>query len=198
MSLSTPSSDYFAALGQPRRPWLDPDALKEKFHRTTAEQHPDRAGDNGEFASVNAAYAILRDPGTRLRHLLELEHPEALGRTQQITEKLSSAFLRLATLRRTIDAFVKQQAAASTPLAQALLASERFTLQRDVEKELTSIETAHAECVAAVRSIDKEWAGRGRELAPRLAELQQELTYLAKWNWQLRESLFQLQTPATQ
>ena len=26
-------TDHFAALAQPRRPWLDGDALKESFHR---------------------------------------------------------------------------------------------------------------------------------------------------------------------
>ena len=35
-------TDHFATLGEPRRPWLDAEALKEKFHRLSGTVHPDR------------------------------------------------------------------------------------------------------------------------------------------------------------
>ena len=35
-------ADYFALLDEPRRPWLDPEELKAKFHALTATVHPDR------------------------------------------------------------------------------------------------------------------------------------------------------------
>ncbi len=71
--------DHFAELGQPRRPSLDADALKDHFHRLTAEHHPDIAGDGGRFTTLNAAYTVLREPAARLRHLLELDAPAALA-----------------------------------------------------------------------------------------------------------------------
>ena len=68
--------DHFATLAQPRRPWLDPEALRESFHRAAAQHHPDAAGGTDErFAALNTAHAILREPAARLRHLLELEAP---------------------------------------------------------------------------------------------------------------------------
>ena len=35
-------TDYFALLGETRRPWLDTEALKAKFLTLTASVHPDR------------------------------------------------------------------------------------------------------------------------------------------------------------
>src|SRR5438132_9046006 len=40
--------DYFALLHEPRRPWLDPDLLKQKFISLSAEVHPDRVHLAGE------------------------------------------------------------------------------------------------------------------------------------------------------
>src|SRR4051794_8288660 len=111
-------SDHFATLGQPRRPWLESEELKETFHRLTAERHPDKAGEDSAFADVNAAYAVLRDPVLRLRHLLELEYADADASPENIPDKLADTFMRVATLRRAIDSFVQQQEGAGTPLAR--------------------------------------------------------------------------------
>ena len=75
-------ADYFALLDEPRRPWLDPEILKDKFHALAATVHPDRVHRasepekqeaNQRYAELNAAYRCLREPTKRLRHLLELE-----------------------------------------------------------------------------------------------------------------------------
>ena len=34
--------DYFALLEEERRPWIDPEKIKETFHRLSREQHPDQ------------------------------------------------------------------------------------------------------------------------------------------------------------
>ena len=90
-------TDCFALLNFPRRPWLDADALKQRFHELSTEVHPDRAHDASDeakaesqrrFAGVNAAHECLREAKSRVRHLLELE----LG---QAGPSLSSAELRL-------------------------------------------------------------------------------------------------------
>ena len=74
--------DSFALLAEPRRPWLDPDLLKQKFLTLAAGLHPDRfhnagelekAGASRRYADLNAAYHCLAAPKSRLRHLLELE-----------------------------------------------------------------------------------------------------------------------------
>lgn len=183
--------DHFAALGQLRRPWLEPEALKEIYHRLTAEHHPDRTGNAARFTEISSAYAALRDPVARTRHLLELEEPAALAAAPPLPEALTETFMRVATLRRTTDAFLKQQAAATTPLGQALLASARFNLRRDVGLELAGLESAQEVGLEALREADRQWPERQPALLQQLAALQQELSYLAKWTVQLRELLFQ-------
>ena len=125
--------DYFAILQQPRRPWLDSEALKEHFHRQTAERHPDVSGggDGGDFASLNAAFAVLRDPASRVRHLLELEAPERLSPAQEIPPGLGDLFMRIAAFRHALDVFSKKEIAASSALARALLAGERLALSHE-------------------------------------------------------------------
>jgi curved DNA-binding protein CbpA len=186
-------TDHFAALGMPRRPWLDAETLKARFHQLTATGHPDLGGDEQSFAAVNAAYSILRQPALRLRHLLELEAPEAMaGASNPVPAALANRFMDIATLRRAVDAFVQQQSGAGSPLARALLASERFAVRRDVEKALADMETVRRRCLDALQLDDERWESLKDEVIPRLAELQQELTYLEKWMGQLREALLEL------
>jgi hypothetical protein len=183
-------TDHFAALGVSRRPWLDPELLKERFHQLTATGHPDVGGDAQAFAAVNAAYTALREPAPRLRHFLELEAPDALAVAgSQIPEALAESFMRAATLRRAVDAFVKQISGATTPVARALLASEQFAVRRDVENTLGEFDAMRARCVQAIQQQDEQWTGGGTAAFARLAELQQELAYLEKWAGQLREAL---------
>src|SRR3954447_22896891 len=122
--------DHFAALDQPRRPWLDPDALKAFFHRASATWHPDVAGsgDAARFAAASAAYSALRDPVWRLRHLLELEAPEELTLPSEIPPDFADLFMRLAEFRQSLNAFQKKESAAVHGLARALLAGERQAL----------------------------------------------------------------------
>ena len=74
-------TDYFALLGEPRRPWLEPESLKSKFLTLSSEVHSDRVHGASEtdkneaqehYTSLNAAYNAFESP-ERVAHLLELE-----------------------------------------------------------------------------------------------------------------------------
>ena len=182
-------TDHFATLQQSRRPWLDAAALKDAFHRLGAQRHPDTAGgDADSFAALNAAWQTLREPASRLRHLIELEAPDILTRPSQIPPALADSFMRIAALRRTLEDFRKKHSAASTPLSRALLAAEQHTLQRDLEASLADLEAAHERALAELRALDAAWPAA----FDLLAALHQQLAFLAKWSTQLRESLFHL------
>ena len=129
--------DHFAILAQPRRPWLDPGALRESFQRAAAQHHPDAAGGgDAQFAALNAAHTLLREPATRLRHLLELEAPDLLTRAAQIPPALADLFMQLAGHRRALETFRQKHSAAASPLARALLAAEKTALLRALETAL--------------------------------------------------------------
>ena len=186
---SRPMTDHFATLQQSRHPWLDAAALKDAFQRLGAQRHPDTAGGDADaFAALNAAWQTLREPASRLRHLLELEAPYLLARPAQIPPALADSFMRIATLRRTLEDFRKRHSAASTPLARALLAADQHALKSGLESALADLDTAHEQALAELRELDVEWPAR----LDALAALHQQLAFLAKWSGQLRESLFQL------
>lgn len=186
-------TDHFSVLHQPRRPWLDAEAVKEAFHRATAGQHPDVAGGSGEnAAALNAAYAVLREPAARLRHLLELEWPDAAPMPAPIPPALAEFFGRIATLRQAGVALAKKEAAAQTPLARALLASDQTAHRHDLESALAALAAAEAAALAELRALDAAWDSHDADTRPVLAAAQQQLAFLAKWQAQLREDLFRL------
>ena len=185
--LRPPMTDHFAMLQQSRRPGLDAAALKDTFHRLSAQRHPDTAGgDADSFAALNAAWQVLREPASRLRHLIEMEAPGLLARPVQIPPALADTFMRIAALRRTLDDFRKRHAAASTPLARALLAGEQRTLKTDLESALADLDTAHEHALTELRALDATWPAS----LDALAALHQQLAFLSKWSTDLRESLF--------
>src|SRR6187402_2801403 len=108
-------TDYFALLGEPRRPLLDPERIKDTFHRLSRERHPDQAGGAIDaFAELNLAQETLRDPKLRLRHLLALEHPEigTAGPTS-VPPSLADDFAPTHELLQRLNAFLPRKEAAS-------------------------------------------------------------------------------------
>src|SRR5438132_11588672 len=112
-------ADYFSVLNEPRRPWLDADALKQKFLTHSANVHPDRVHSLGQsdrtaaqerYTELNAAYHCLRDPKDRLRHLLELEIGELPKNIQQIPGELMDLSLKIGQACRHADAFLAEKA----------------------------------------------------------------------------------------
>jgi len=185
--------DHFALLDQLRRPWLDDAALKDAFHRATAQCHPDVAGDDGEkSAALNAAYAVLRDPSSRLKHLLELEWPGPAPSPGAIPPHLGTTFGRIAETRQRGRDLAAKEAAAQSPLARALLAGDRATYRRDLEATVGALAETETAALEDLRQLDALWEQRDEAMRDRLAAAQQHFAYLAKWQAQLREELFRL------
>src|SRR5882724_8328072 len=118
-------TDYFALLDEPRRPWIDPGRLKQKFIARSAQVHPDRVHNSPDaerraagasYAELNTAYNCLREPKDRLRHLLELESGAKLADMERIPSGTMDAFFEVAHLCREADALLAEQAAVTSPL----------------------------------------------------------------------------------
>lgn len=173
-------SDHFAVLGLPRAAWVDAEDLKARFHKLSAERHPDSAGGDGEaFAELNAAWQALREPAGCLRHFLELQHPDALASAGQTPPELADLFLDIAAFRQAAQKFAVKFLTASSPLTKAVLEPERIALRTRLRALAADVETRAADCVVALRS-----AGLGPE---QLATLLASLVFLAKWTSQIAE-----------
>jgi molecular chaperone HscB len=81
-----PNSDYFSAMGLPRKLGIDARVLEPVFHALSRRFHPDmyRLASPRErvialenSALLNQAYRTLRDPFDRARYLLQLEQGRA-------------------------------------------------------------------------------------------------------------------------
>ena len=186
--------DHFATLAQPRRPWLEAEALKDAFHRLSASLHPDvpGTGDGAQFTALNAAYSILRESAARLRHLLELTAPAALAATSAAPFELADLFMEIAGLRRRLDDLLSKRNAATSPLTRALLAAEESVLRRDLTTARERLEAAESASLDELRMVDSGWDKLSAEAGDSLPRLYQRLAYLARWLAQTREALFVL------
>ena len=187
--------DFFALLGESRRPWLDPEAVKETFHRLSRTEHPDQqTAENADFARLNQAQVTLRETKLRLRHLLEIEYPEIkLSGPSGVPTGLADLFVTVHGLLRETDAVLTKKAAATSALARALLAREEFAAREKVEATLEQLDALHAAASAELQAFDTRWLlARPPDAAAALHDFYQRFAYLTRWLEQLRERLFQL------
>ena len=199
--------DCFALLDEPRRPWLDPDRLKQKFLGLSAQHHPDRIHGAGSaekaaaqkvYIDLNVAYQCLADPKSRLRHLLELELKAKPQEIQQIPEDLMEVFVAVGLLTRKIDAFLKEKSAMASPLLRIQL----FERNQDCTDELTQLQrritARHDQVLTEIQKVDADWVASEpgsplrMTLLKRLEECYRLLSYFSRWTNQLQERLVQL------
>lgn len=188
--------DYFALLGEQRRPWLDPERIKETFHRLSRDQHPDQqaAGDEVDFTALNVAQQTLRDTRSRLRHLLSLEYQEvSVSGPSVVPPALADLMFPIQSLLVQADAFLARKASAAGALSRAMLAGEGFVLQERAEEEFARLEEKLAALTEELQGFDAQsWDARPPETASILLGFYHGFAYLGRWTEQFRERLFQL------
>jgi len=182
-------SDAFALLGVTRKPWIDPEVLKEHFREKASRLHPDKeGGDAQDFALLNQAFGLLREPSERLQHLVELEFgPKSakgavfprVGALLGSISELSSASQTLLTRANGLvtaigKVAVLQELRVMHDRSLALL-KEAGTIRRDLEHQL--------------RESGEDWKKAGPEPWRNLAA---EFRYLLRAEKQLRETEFRL------
>jgi DnaJ-domain-containing protein 1 len=201
-------TDLFAVLDEPRRPWLDPEALKAKFLQLSASLHPDRThgatpsekeSAQRRFTELNTAYQCLHEPRHRLRHLLELEAGGPLGQVDEIPSSLMDTFLEIGALCRQSDAFLAKKNAVTSPLLQVGLfqqAQQWIERLSKIQKQISEQQNALLE---RLKIVDASWMknrqdgiGHSKEVITELAELYRLLGYVHRWGAQVQERIVQL------
>jgi curved DNA-binding protein CbpA len=171
-----------------RRPLLAEAEVRAAFQRRAAELHPDAAGADCEadFTALTRAHEILRDPGARLRHLVELEGIE--GSESAIPPELAALFPRIAQARQRTDAFLGRRAQAQGVVARALLAPDEAATRRELAAASESLEKAYERAMDDLTRLDAAWPAKAG-----VAELQARFAFLGKWRAQLREASLRLE-----
>jgi molecular chaperone HscB len=200
--------DYFALLDEPRRPWIEPDLIKSKFHALSAQAHPDRVHGKSDadrqkaqtrYAELNAAYNCLREPKDRLRHLLELELGAKPKDVQSLPPELMTLLMEVSRLCREVDSFLAEKTKVTSPLLQVQVfeRGQEWTEQlMDLQKRIGSW---REQLIDELKDIDASWHASARPDAPnrvatmnRLEDLYRMFSYFARSSGQLHERIAQI------
>lgn len=200
--------DCFALLDEPRRPWLDPARLKEKFLTLSAIVHPDRVHGANEaersaaqerYTQLNAAYQCLREPKARLQHLLELETGTKPAQVQNIPAEMMQLAQTVGQLCRQADAFLAEKRATTSPLLQVQLFERGQQWSEKVSELQRQLHSRHERLEAELKTLDAAWNAKtgdgssAREMAlKQLEDLYRLFSYFGRWSNQLQERLVQL------
>src|SRR5437588_1193641 len=160
-------TDYFALLNEPRRAWVDPGALKQKFLTLTAQSHPDHLQQGSErekherherYTELNAAYNCLRHPKERLLHFLELERGAKPSQVENIPPDLMDLFLEVSQLCRQADAFLAEKAAVTSPLLQVQMFERAQEWTQKLTTLLKQLNARQEKLTTALKDLDAAWA----------------------------------------
>ena len=200
-------TDYFALLDQPRRPWLDADALKEKFHKLSATVHPDRVHNldapareqaGTRYVEINAAYQCLHNPKSRLAHLLLLESGSKPGDLRTLPEDVVQLFGEVGAVLRETNALIAEKAQAASAILRVGLLEKAMPQLEKISRLQADIQSRLAGMTDELRALDRDWENSLADPARRAAalmsleKLYHLLGFYERWARQLQERSFQL------
>ncbi len=176
-------TDYFALLDEARRPWLDPERLKEKYFARTRLAAAD--------AELNEAFRVLSDPKLRLHHLLMLEGAE-LRAGRPVPPSVAELFWNTGALLREFDRWLLKSAEATSALSRALLSSERAKLEKKLQKLEEQLNAHYEADLARLRQIDATANSVSPNESLNLIDLYDSISYLTRLRDQAREKRFRI------
>jgi len=201
-------TDHFATLHEPRRPWLESEALKAKFLAISPAAHPDRATgqrarDEAEhrFAELNAAYKCLRETKDRLHHLILLETGHEARQVRQVPQALADLIIPAEQICRDVTAFLADKARATSPLVQAQLFEKGLEWTDRIAAAQQNFRAYRELLDAETQSLNPAWAAADTERHARRAEhlplvqlenLFRAYSYVTRFQQQLQDRLVQL------
>jgi curved DNA-binding protein CbpA len=202
-------NDYFALLGQARRPWVEAEALKAGFFELSAGVHPDRVHEaaesekqraNQRYAELNAAYNCLRAPKSRLQHLLELELGAKPKEVQPTAAGAIELCMAVGQFCGEVDRFLAERAEVTSPVLKV----QQFERAQEWIERLTAVRCELNEkqegLAGELKEMNAPWdtaptSGEARRRAlplRRLEEIWRDWSYLARWGEQIQERIVQL------
>jgi len=203
-------TDAFVLLDEPRRPWLDAEALKQKFLPLSSAVHPDRTHNSPEaekhatnerYAELNAAYNALREPRDRLLHLLELELGTKPSDIQRIPPGTMDLFVEVGQICRDADTFIAERANVTSPLLKVQMFERGMEWTDKLQALQQRINAKRDELTAELQDMNKAWESAPPIGSPqrtaalpleRLEQIYRVFSYIARWSEQIQERNLQL------
>jgi DnaJ-domain-containing protein 1 len=204
MHTSRDMFDNFSLLNEPRRPWIDPEVLKQKFLALSSQVHPDRVHNAPEterreadqkYSQLNTAYNCLREPKERLRHLLELELGHKPADIQNVPVAVMDSFFEVGQLCKESDRVLAEKRAISSPLLKVQWFERGQEWIDRLNAMRQKINARRDELLAELQGMNALWeSGATAEKLPlqRLDEIYRLLGYFGRWSEQMQERIVQL------
>ena len=158
--------DHFEKLGVHRRPWLDIDLIKQRFHDLSIEIHPDHSSDGSvnikkenqkEFVNINLAFQCLSDTKLRVRHLLELESGRASENVQSVPSEMTDWFTAVGLVCKKVDLFLVKKDEQDSPMLQASLMEEGMLLNDEVSEMHQKLQFELNGINEELKILNKQW-----------------------------------------
>jgi len=186
--------DCFAILGLPRSAALDQETLHKAYAEKSRAAHPDHDGNDEKAAEVNAAYATLKTPEKRLKHVLEVAAPDdaKAWRTVPMDEPMMELFLQLGKTLDLSAKFLEKKNKTQSALGKALLANEEMQQRETLESIGFEIEKQRVDLEARLPALDEAIQCADEAAWKQVALAQARFAYLGKWQTQVRERLLAL------
>jgi curved DNA-binding protein CbpA len=184
---SSGMTNAFEILGIEPRLVLVDEELREAFRTVGKEAHPDAGGDDGEFASLREAFAVVSSPSRRLRHWLELRGlaPETRGTIQP---ELMDLFSEVGAATQQAESLIRRRDEAKSVLVRAMLENETQLCRELIEKAISRVEAMiQLEC-----SVFPEMEKAVSLDVGAASTVARSLAFLEKWRAGLRANFSRL------
>ncbi|MFM7214774.1 MAG: DnaJ family molecular chaperone [Verrucomicrobiota bacterium] len=201
--------DAFALLNEPRRPWVDVDALKTRFLAISSAAHPDRfhgvpeterLAATARYSELNTAYGILREPRDRLLHLIELEAGGKPKDIQRIPPGTMDLFIEVGQGCREADEFLKAKSEATSPMLKLSRMREAMGWIDRFQQLQGRVNAQRDRLMETVRELNAAWDSAPPLGSPErsatlpleaLEQTYRSFSYVERWTGQLQERLIQ-------
>ena len=181
-------TDYFGLFGLERRPLIDLESLRELYFRKSEQAN---RGDPGDLATINEAFRVLSSPTLRLGHLLKLEFSEVPSR--QINPSFGALFGELANAVADFDQALSKVGSQSSPLLRAMHFQETSSLQQKLANLGATLSEQRTSLESKMKALDEKWPDHTIETRDALAQIALDLTFVDRWEQQLKERSLRLE-----
>jgi hypothetical protein len=185
--------DFFAVFGLEPRPVIDAAVLGDLYANKSKTTHPDRAAD-GDFATLNEAFRTLRDPASRILHLLALSGDEP--QLKAASAEVSAWFGEVANTLQRFDRMLQPLSQETSSLLRATKIREGQSLLTDLDKLTGGLTSQKEVLLHAIAQIDARWPSDRPADRDSLALIACDLRFVEKWLAQIGERRLRFQESA--
>lgn len=192
-SESNESNDPFVLMGMEPRPWLPVAAIQAAYRERAKSLHPDApTGTANQFAALNAAKDAIFNPASRLKHLADGAHANALEFKSSTSPPPVAAELGFEIGNTIRKAKQHMQEAENGSGLILLLAIQKI---QSIDTEITTLKSKLAQWIMELecetKDLDDRWPARVTRAE--LMALSDRWQYAQRWQHQIRTTHFEIQ-----